>query len=434
MLDLATRAYNHNYNMDPIIRSLADTDFYKLLMLQFIWDHDEYRNYPVVFELINRDKAMRIADHVTVQEVREQLDHARTLRFANNELIWLQGNTFFGKVGIFKPAFIEWLRTYQLPEYELEVVDGQFKLRAKGSWADVTLWEIIFMLVVGELKNRAGLRKLSKLDLKIMYARAMTKLYEKLLMLRDLDGLNLTDFSTRRRHNFLYQDEAVTMACDVLGSKFTGTSNVLIAMRRGLEAKGTNAHEMQMVRMTMAHTDEEIIPSQYIIPRQWRKYYGDALSMLLPDTYGTTQFLMNAPDDIADSAGIRYDSKDPIIGGEESINWWVMRGQNPLNKLGLFSDGLDAPDIRKLHLHFYGRMRPGFGWGTLFGNDLRGCAPVEIPLLKPISLVCKIVEAGGRQAVKLSDNWHKATGDADEIARIRRVVGTAGVAGVPPIV
>lgn len=434
MLDLATRAYNHNYNMDPIVRSLFDTDMYKLLMLQFIWKHDEYRNYPVTFELINRDKDMRIADFVTTEEAIEQLDHCRTLRFEPNGLIWLQGNTFFGKVGMFEPAFIEWLRTYQLPAYELEVVDGQFKLRSRGNWADVTLWEIIFMLVIGELKNRKGLKKLSKLDLKVMYARALTKLYEKLMKLVPLDGLNITDFSTRRRHNYLYQEEAVLMAKELLADKFTGTSNVLIAMRHGMEAKGTSGHELQMVRATMADTDQELRDSQYIVPRQWREYYGDPLSLLLPDTFGTTQFLMRAPDDIATSAGIRFDSKKPIIGGEEAINWWQHRGIDPRTKLGLFSDGLDVDDIVMLHKHFYGRMRVGFGWGTLFGNDLRGCAPVEVPLLKPISLVCKVVEAGGRKVVKLSDNYTKSTGDAEEAARYWNAFGTAGVANAPVIV
>jgi nicotinate phosphoribosyltransferase len=35
--DIARRVYNHTWKLDPIIRSLLDTDFYKLLMLQMIW-------------------------------------------------------------------------------------------------------------------------------------------------------------------------------------------------------------------------------------------------------------------------------------------------------------------------------------------------------------------------------------------------------------
>ena len=34
--DIATRTYDHSWRLDPIVRSLLDTDFYKLLMLQMI--------------------------------------------------------------------------------------------------------------------------------------------------------------------------------------------------------------------------------------------------------------------------------------------------------------------------------------------------------------------------------------------------------------
>ena len=39
IIDFARRAHDHNWELDPITRSLLDTDFYKLLMLQFIWKH-----------------------------------------------------------------------------------------------------------------------------------------------------------------------------------------------------------------------------------------------------------------------------------------------------------------------------------------------------------------------------------------------------------
>jgi hypothetical protein len=52
--DIATRTYNHGWRLDPIIRSLLDTDFYKLLMLQMIRAfHPEVQ---VTFSLINRSR------------------------------------------------------------------------------------------------------------------------------------------------------------------------------------------------------------------------------------------------------------------------------------------------------------------------------------------------------------------------------------------
>ena len=61
MMDFATRVHNHNYRLDPIIRSLLDTDFYKFLMHQFIWML--YPKVPVTFGLINRTREVRLADN-----------------------------------------------------------------------------------------------------------------------------------------------------------------------------------------------------------------------------------------------------------------------------------------------------------------------------------------------------------------------------------
>ena len=87
---------------------------------------------------------------------------------------------------------------------------------------------------------------------------------------------------------------------------------------------------------------------------------------------------------------------------------------------------MDVDTIEATHAHFKGRVRTSFGWGTNLTNDFRDCAPVEAPELLPLSLVCKVTQAAGRPAVKLSDNVEKATGDRAEIERYLRVFGEAG--------
>ncbi len=59
-VNIAERVYNHTWKLDPIIRSLLDTDFYKLLMLQMIWGL--HRDVQATFTLINRTTKVRIAD------------------------------------------------------------------------------------------------------------------------------------------------------------------------------------------------------------------------------------------------------------------------------------------------------------------------------------------------------------------------------------
>jgi nicotinate phosphoribosyltransferase len=426
MLDLATRAHNHSYRIDPVLRSLLDTDFYKFLMLQFIWLH--YKNVPVTFSLINRTANVRLADAIPESDLRAQLDHARTLRFTKSELIWLAGNTFYGQAGMFRPDFLAWLASYQLPPYHLAVKDGQYELSFSGPWADVTLWEIPAVAIVNTLRNRQGLQRLSRFELDVLYSQAKTNLWRNLLQLREAGLAGLADFGTRRRHDYLYHEWAVLATRDVLGSAFSGTSNVLLAMRHDIEAIGTNGHELPMVVATLARTPEDLRASQYEVLARWQETYGGHLLISLPDTFGTTQFLTGAPDWVADWTGLRIDSKEPVAGGEEAITWWSMRGRDPRSKLILFSDGLDTATMIALHRHFRGRVRTGFGWGTLLTNDFRGCHPRGADDLDPISLICKVTEANGRPAVKLSDNDAKPTGPPDEIERYRKVFGRSGVA------
>ncbi len=138
--DIARRVFNHTWKLDPIVRSLLDTDFYKLLMLQMIWG--VYPKVDATFTLINRTTKVRLSDEIDEQELREQLDHAREVRFTKKEMIWLGGNTFYGKRQIFEPDFLSWLANFQLPEYELIKRDGQYELNFHGPWMYTTMWEI----------------------------------------------------------------------------------------------------------------------------------------------------------------------------------------------------------------------------------------------------------------------------------------------------
>ncbi|WP_454288585.1 nicotinate phosphoribosyltransferase [Rhizobium arsenicireducens] len=420
--DIATRVFNHSWKLDPIIRSLIDTDFYKLLMLQMIWKL--YPDVNATFTLINRTKTVRLADEIDEGELRAQLDYARTLRLSKKEAIWLAGNTFYGTKQIFEPDFLAWLASFQLPEYELSKKDGQFVLNFHGTWKETTMWEIPALAIINELRSRTVSKNMGLFTLDVLYARAKAKMWAKVERLRELPGLRISDFGTRRRHSFLWQRWCVEALKEGIGPAFTGTSNVLLAMDSDLEAVGTNAHELPMVRAALANTDQQLLSSNYDVMRDWNRLYGGNLLIVLPDTYGTAAFLRNAPEWVADWTGFRPDSAPPIEGGEKIIDWWKKMGRDPRQKLLIFSDGLDVDAIIDTYRHFEGRVRMSFGWGTNLTNDFAGCAPREIEGLKPISLVCKVSEADGRPAVKLSDNPKKATGDAAEVERYLRFFGT----------
>jgi len=423
--DLPARVYNHSFRIDPIVRSLLDTDFYKLLMLQMIWRlQPETR---VTFGLTNRSPSIRLAKTIAESEVVAQLDHARGLRFRKNELIWLAGNSFYGKTRIFDPGFLDYLAAFRLPPYELCLRDGEFTLRFPGPWRETTLWEIPALAILNELRARAAMRNMGRFELDILYARAKAKLWSKVERLRVLarEGpLKLSDFGTRRRHGFLWQRWCVEALQEGLAHNFIGTSNVKLAMDLGLEAIGTNAHELPMVYAALATTDEELRQAPFKVLEDWARLYDGNLRILLPDTFGTTNFLAAAPDWAAGWTGARPDSKPPIEGADELIAWWKQKGQDPTEKLIVLSDAMTIDSIEASVRHLRGRAQVSIGWGTNLTNDFSGCVPHGAGTdLAPPSLVCKVTEVEGRPAVKLSDNPSKFLGPPDEIARYERVFG-----------
>ena len=430
--DIATRSYNHGWRLDPIVRSLLDTDFYKLLMLQMIRHlHPEVR---ATFSVINRTTSVRLAELIDEAELRAQLDHARTVRFAKKELIWLAGNSFYGRQRMFGADFLRWLAEFRLPQYELSVRDGQYELRFDGPWTHTSMWEIPALSIVNELRSRAALRDHGRFELDVTYARAKARLWDKVERLRSLPGLAISDFGTRRRHGHLWQRWCVEALKEGLGERFKGSSNVLLAMDADLEAIGTNAHELPMVAAALARDDAELAAAPYRVLEEWRDHYSGNLLIALPDAFGTAAFLRDAPDWLADWTGFRPDSLPPIPAGEQIIAWWQARGVDPREKLLIFSDGMDVDSIERTYRHFDGRVRMSFGWGTNLTNDFVGCDPLGGEALRPISLVCKVTQANGRPAVKLSDNPAKATGDPAEIARYLRVFGGAERVAQPVLV
>jgi nicotinate phosphoribosyltransferase len=457
IINLAERAHNHNWELDPVIRSLLDTDFYKLLMLQFIWKH--FPKTRVEFSLFNRNPAVRMAEVIHIEDLKVQLQHVRGLRFRKSELVWLAGNTFYGRRGIFEPAFLEWLEhDFRLSDYQLSVHDGQIHLSFDGPWTETTMWELYSLAILDELKTRAQLKTLSEFGLDILYARAKTKLWNKIERLRGVPGLSVADFGTRRRHSFLWQEYVVVAMAANLGNSFIGTSNAFLAHKHDLEAIGTNAHEIPMVMAALAPDDAALEASQYRVLELWQQTYEGALRVMLPDTFGTTQFLQGAPDWVADWTGQRVDSKSPYAAGDEYIEWLKARGRDPREKLLIASDTLDVDAILGLHAYFGGTIAKGFapadfrsaadfhdankwtpnrrirfsaGWGTLLTNDFRGCNPNNNSGFDPIGLICKVSTVEGRPGVKLSDNYAKALGPAAEIERYTRVFGTVGVADAP---
>jgi nicotinate phosphoribosyltransferase len=343
------------------------------------------------------------------------------LRLTRGESTWLRGNTFYGKRQMFRSDFMEWFENLRLPDYHLKKKEGQYELTFEGLWHEVMMWEVPALAVLMELRGRVALKRMGKFELQVLYARAMTKLWQKIETLRELENLRISDFGTRRRHSYLWQDWCVQAMVEGLGDKFIGTSNCSIARFREIEAIGTNAHELPMIYAALTKNNKELANAPYKVLSDWQEEHDGNLRIILPDTFGTAGFFKNTPVWLASWTGVRIDSGDPAIGAENAIKWWEQQGEDPRKKLIIFSDGLDTDTIIKLHKQFLDRVLISFGWGTNLTNDFRGLAPRGE--LDAFSLVCKAISANGNPTVKLSDNPNKAIGPVDEIERYKNVFG-----------
>lgn len=410
-----------------IIQSLLDTDFYKFTMGQFIFRY--YRGVNVTFRLINRS-GVPLARMINEKELRAELDHVRTLRFTNSELHYLRGTNEYGE-RMFSEDYLEFLKNMELPEYKLERVGDTYELEFNSPWETVTYWEIYALAIIKQLYREAQLRQMSLLEQDAVYATGITRLLNKIKILRQYPGLTFSDFGTRRRFSFAWQDYVVETTARELPKQFRGTSNVYLAMKHGLLPMGTNAHEVPMVAAALAFTaNDEIIArggaglfdtdvlvgAQNEVLDRWYELYGEGLSIALTDTFGSDFFFRTAPEYMARYwKGTRQDSGDPIKYGLKALDWYKEYGVDTREKLIVFSDQLNVELMVRLYHIFINRINTTYGWGTDLTDDLG--------FSDPFSIVVKVAEVNGRSAVKLSDNLAKAMSDPAEIERYKAAAG-----------
>ncbi len=397
----------------PIIESLLDLDFYKFTMGQMVFL--KYCDVPVVYSLVNRTRQVRLAEFIDEAELRKELDHVRSLRLNNSELHYLRGTNEYGE-RMFRESYLEFLRGLQLPPYELEEVDGSFRLQFRGAWSTTIYWETVALSIVNELYNRSLMKPLRRFEKDLVFARGRMRLAEKIRVLRTKPEISFIDFGTRRRFSRDWQHYVDRTLAEELPAQFLGTSSTESAMLHGLVPMGTSAHELTMVMSGIMHDSDDLIRASHNrVLQDWWDLYGWGLSVAVTDTYGSEFFFRDMEESQARAwKGLRHDSGDPFEFGEKAIQFYQGHGIDPKEKLIIFSDGLELEIILALSRRFHGRVKLSFGWGTNLTNDLG---------FEPISIVVKAIEANGHRTVKLSDNLAKATGSREDIERFKRIFG-----------
>lgn len=379
---------NKVFSENKIVQSLLDTDLYKFTMMQGIFH--QYIGTDVVVKFKCRDGEDLIP---YIGQIREQINAVGSMSFKQDQLFYLSNIRFM------KKSFVDFLRHFRLDaqDVNIAVVNGEVEITARGSWVNVTLWEIYILTIVSEVRN-AVLYPNVTLDGARRVAAEKVDLLLSLIEEEDMSGFKLMEFGTRRRFSFGVQWEVTEYMRAALKGMFVGTSNVHIAREMKINSQGTMAHEWLQAHQQTGKTN--LVGFQKAALQAWADEYRGDLGIALTDCVSMDAFLKDFDLYFAKLFdGLRHDSGNPYTWGEKAISHYEKMGIDPTTKILVFSDGLNLPKALDIYRHFRGRIKTTFGIGTNLSCD--------IPGVKPMNNVMKLIEVNGQPVAKLSDSAGK---------------------------
>lgn len=394
------------------IQSLLDTDLYKFTMLQAI-----LHQFPEAYsEYQFRCRNLKNTVYPLVEikdELEQEIENLCSLKFTQDELDYLRQFRFI------KSDFVDYLELFQLKSRFIQVsIDEKNRLdiKVKGPMIQSMFFEIFILSIVNELYFRRletpevlaeGERRLNaKADLLRQYAQQQKEFEPPFLV---------SDFGTRRRFNFAWQEQVLRTLHQAAPNIFRGTSNVHLAKKLGITPIGTMAHEFMQAFQAL---DVRLRDFQKASLESWVQEYRGDLGIALTDVVGMDAFLRDFDLYFAKLFdGLRHDSGDPYEWGEKAYKHYTKLKIDSHTKMLTFSDGLDLQRSWDLHNYFKNRFKTSFGIGTNLTNDMG---------LEPLNIVLKLVKCNGQSVAKLSDSPGKTiTNDATFLAYLKQVFQVA---------
>jgi nicotinate phosphoribosyltransferase len=377
--------------MNQIIKSILDTDLYKLSMQFFVLQH--YNEVDVEYTFNNRNTSMTFTKNA-VKEIKKQIRMMSTLSLTDDEYDWMKEKLYFLPV-----QYRQYLAAYRFNPNQIfiSLKNKQLVLKVKGKWRETILWEVPLMAIISEVYFKKVDRDWSMKGQKLL-------VNQKAKKLNDISAF-FTDFGTRRRRNFKTQDLVVSEMKKY--DFFAGTSNCYLAKKHNVKALGTCAHEAisgVAALTSLNHPNKEFMD-------RWTMTYKGSLGTMLPDTFGLESFLKDFSLEKAKLwDGVRHDSGDPFIFTDKTIEHYKNLGIDPMSKVIIFSNALDVDTVIRLKEYCRGKIKCSFGIGTHFTSDFYKKSD-GITKSSPMNMVIKMTMANGIPVVKLSDDPGKAIGD-----------------------
>jgi nicotinate phosphoribosyltransferase len=377
------------------MRSILDNDLYKFSMQNAV-----LRLYPDIFVKYRfTDRSPKFNwTKAALKVLKRKIKAAEKLKLTPIERTWCEKNMPWINRG-----YWEYLANYRFNSKEVKVwLDkGALQVEIAGLWCRTILWEVPLLAMISETYYE-------EIDTDWSEEGQDERMLEKSARLTEA-GVIWGDFGTRRRRHFEAQERVVRICQH--NPNFTGTSNVYLAMKYGVKALGTMAHEWIMAHsalFSLRHANRFAL-------KAWMEVYQGALGVALPDTFGTDAFLRDFDKLLASQFdSVRQDSGNWKVWAEKMIAHYGKLGVNWVTKPLGFTDGNDVDSA--IEIHVWVKEKGGkcwFGIGTSMSNDYGE----ESPALKIVIKLVEVIDQSGEviPVVKLSDSPEKASGDPEAI-------------------
>jgi nicotinate phosphoribosyltransferase len=363
-----------------IIKSLLDTDLYKITMGQAVLHQFPGAKVEYIFKCRNDD--INLAQYK--DEIQKEIDDFCTLTLNNSELSYL------GSLPYIKQDYVDFMELYH-PNKDhilMETKGNELEIKIKGSWFLSIYFEVPVLAIISEIYSRNVAP-----DPDMKEARRLLQL-KKELIAKNAESFKFADFGTRRRFSLDWQDEIIGEMKNIFPKNMLGTSNILLAKKHGVNPIGTMAHEWLQCGQAVG---VRLVDSQKYMLQKWVDEYRGNLGIALSDVIGIEAFLDDFDAYFAKLYdGVRQDSGDPYVVGEKMIEHYKKLKVDPKTKTIIFSDALDFEKALALVQHFKDRIGVSLGIGTNLTNN--------IPNFKPLNIVLKVTSCNGQPVAKISDS------------------------------
>lgn len=402
--------------MKTIINHFTDNDLYTFTCMYYILQKYPRAETEYCFFDRNRTCYPKGFDRL----LQEQMDHLSEVKITDEE------REYMTRSFPFLPYwFINvFLRGYRFNPSELTISqdeEGHLDIRVKGKWWSTIMWEMPILSTISELMHSLN-GDAEKYDAKTEYEKSLKKGHQIWT-----SGLTLGDMGTRRRFSFDHQERVIDAVIQSYSEvkaktngicgKFTGTSNVYFAMKKGIPCLGTMSHQC----ISFEEIVSGVLECNYNVMNKWSEVYDGNVGIYLYDCFGDKVFFNNLSKRMAMTfCGLRIDSGVEEEQVDLIVEKYKQLGIDPMTKQAVFSNGLDIDRAIEIHQYCKGKIIDSYGMGTFLTCDVTGCSPMNIV----VKLICgRITESREwHPCVKLSCDKGKTLGDSQKCSYLQSIL------------